>query len=194
MFFGPGIQLTLALDSSSEKTERNNQIWDAKELERGGISNEKTVLSEVGNQKSSTQGPRRGSIKVKEVVDKEMLARLQISTTVISNGTLMSNRVFKIFEALFYDYERSSGKQPRGFSWQEFCFAMHAIGFNPRKEYGTLWHFQKGARECATFFQFHEPLETNKVPLMQMRFMGGSLHRRFGWSLDNLPTQKISVF
>ncbi|EPE29041.1 hypothetical protein GLAREA_00199 [Glarea lozoyensis ATCC 20868] len=179
--------------SSSEKTEMNNQICNAKELDRAGLF-DGNELSKLGNRVSSTRESRTERILVEEGVDKKMLARLQISTTVIPNGTLMSNRVSKIFEALFYNYERNSGKQPRGFSWPEFCFAMHAIGFNPRKQYGTLWHFQKDARGCATCFQFHEPLETNKVPLMQMRFMGGSLHRQFGWSLDNLPTQKSWVF
>jgi hypothetical protein len=129
------------------------------------------------------------SFRTTPIVDEDRLVERLNAITIISTKApkTMSDSVLRVFATLFF--ELSPSKHPREFSWQEFCFAMYAIGYNPSKQYGTLWNFQSGQGESAVSFQFYEPLATKKVPFVKARIMGGRLHRQFGWSLENLPLQ-----
>lgn len=138
--------------------------------------------------KLSGQISQIGDPKVRTKFEDKIFANSHDSDTSVTKPKNMDDRILKVFNALFF--EPFPNKEPRLFSWQEFCFAMYAIGFNPSKMYGSLWHFQKGAGQCGLEFQFHEPVETKRVQHSNIRLMGGRLHRQFGWSLENLPVQE----
>jgi hypothetical protein len=115
---------------------------------------------------------------------------VEISTRCGFQGQ-MDIRVYNVFATLFCGL--SHGKDVRLFTWQEFCWAMYAVGFDPMKQYGSLWHFQKGRGKFAQAVQFHEPFDTDIVSFLNARIMGDRLVVEFQWWLNKLPKQERSL-
>jgi hypothetical protein len=141
--------------------------------------------------------------EISQIEDPEVRARFKgkvfgnyplhlVHTTCYGTERQMEDHVYKVYATLFA--ERSCRVDVELFSWQEFCYAMYAVGFDPMKQYGSLWHFQKGKGDGARVFQSHEPFETEMVPHLNARLMGDSLCVEFGWWLDNLPRQERKIW
>ncbi|CAG8959673.1 hypothetical protein HYFRA_00001577 [Hymenoscyphus fraxineus] len=71
------------------------------------------------------------------------------------------------------------------FTWTEFLFAMEEIGFTPRSEYATLWHFCLA--DVGLGIQIHQPHGgmDKKVPFEQARNIGRRLTRQYGHVKDS---------
>ncbi|KAF3033371.1 hypothetical protein E8E12_003436 [Didymella heteroderae] len=92
---------------------------------------------------------------------------------------VLDRRAHKVFRTLFHS--PLSRDHPGDTPWQDFLYAMMAVGFSVEKLQGSAWQFTPTNLDVQRPIQFHEPHPTHKLPFTWARRFGRRLARTYGW-------------
>lgn len=150
-------------------------------LTNNADSHQQTNTGQSKQQSSTSAGSDANNLMTRS----EGLAAIDMEVTT------SNNRILVLLRGLCLIPLSNSPWLPKSFSWREFCQLMYAFGFEPSKQYGTLWHFEHGEGDTTASFLCHEPVNRDpnyKLPPPMAKVIGRRLYRQFKWSLSNMPT------
>lgn len=95
----------------------------------------------------------------------------------------LDKRAYKVFSSLF----RLSTKDgvPGELPWNDFLYAMVAIGFSVQSLDGSASIFSRTDGRLDRSIIFHEPHPESKMPYLIVKRVGRRLNRIFGWTAGN---------
>ncbi|KAI1383317.1 uncharacterized protein F4822DRAFT_420185 [Hypoxylon trugodes] len=91
----------------------------------------------------------------------------------------VDKRAMKVFNAILYDQPDTS--QLGDVTWNDFVYAMIAVGFKAEKMFGSGWHFEPPLDwDIKETILLNEP-QSGKLGFVVMRLYGRRLARTYGW-------------
>lgn len=95
----------------------------------------------------------------------------------------LDKRAYKVFTSLF----RLSTKDgvPGELPWNDFLYAMVAIGFSVHSLDGSASIFSRTDEGVDRSIIFHEPHPDSKMPYLIAKRVGRRLNRTYGWTAEN---------
>jgi hypothetical protein len=91
----------------------------------------------------------------------------------------LNARALKVFETIFFT--PSIDATPGEVAWNDFLYAMKAVGFAPEAMGGSEWHFHPETVDVKHGIVFHSPHPNPKMPYQVARRHGRDLRRAYGW-------------
>lgn len=91
----------------------------------------------------------------------------------------LNARALKVFKTIFStpSIDATTGEV----AWNDFLYAMKAVGFAPEAMGGSEWHFHPETVDVKHGIVFHSPHPNPKMPYQVARRHGRDLRRAYGW-------------
>jgi hypothetical protein len=171
------VSQTVRLQTSIKELDLNRQLLTERTISEARPTGQAKV-------KTKTRAETRladldGDAQAAEIVEDEIREAEHVTTEKDHTIFMLNARALQVFKTIFF--APSIDATPGEVVWNDFLYAMKAVGFAPEAMGGSEWHFHPETVDVTHGIVFHSPHPNPKMSYRVARRHGRDLRRAYGW-------------